>query len=85
VAGGRRCALPLGAETLVRSALEAFAAEFEAHLGRPCPLPRDLPVPKIADFDEAAGRFTYDDAYTRKRPDWTYAPAGGREEPDERR
>jgi NADH:ubiquinone oxidoreductase subunit F (NADH-binding) len=73
VTGGRRCALPLGAEALVGSALEAFGDEFTAHLGRPCPLPRDLPVPKIVDFDEATGRFSYDERYRLKRLDWTYA------------
>jgi NADH-quinone oxidoreductase subunit F len=77
VTKGRRCALPLGAELLVRSALEAFADEFEAHLGRPCPLPRDLPVPKITDYDEDTGRFRYDERYRRKRPDWTYADESG--------
>jgi NADH:ubiquinone oxidoreductase subunit F (NADH-binding) len=73
VTGGRRCALPLGAQALVESALDAFGDEFEAHLGKPCPLPRDLPVPKIADYDESAGRFTYDERYRLKLPDWTYA------------
>jgi hypothetical protein len=58
---------------LVSSALDAFRDEFEAHLGRPCPLPRDLPVPKIADYDERSGVFTYDERYHLKRPDWTYA------------
>jgi NADH-quinone oxidoreductase subunit F len=75
VTGGRRCTLPLGADLLVRSALESFPEEFEAHLGRSCPLPRDLPVPKFVDFDETAGRFAYDEQYARKRPDWTYADA----------
>jgi NADH-quinone oxidoreductase subunit F len=46
---------------LVRGALDTFADEFEAHIGRPCPRPRDLPVPKLVDFDELAMRFTYDD------------------------
>jgi NADH:ubiquinone oxidoreductase subunit F (NADH-binding) len=73
VSGGRRCALPLGEELLVRSALEAFGDEFRAHLGRRCRNPRELPVPKIADFDEDAGRFAYDERYPLKRPDWTYA------------
>jgi NADH:ubiquinone oxidoreductase subunit F (NADH-binding) len=75
VTGGSRCALPLGAEALVSSALEAFEDEFTAHVGRSCPLPRDLPVPKITDFDDATGRFDYDERYRLKRPDWTYAAA----------
>ena len=73
VTGGRRCALPLGAALLVRSAVEAFGDEFRAHLGRPCPRPRVLPVPKIVDYDEEAGRFCFDERYRLKQPDWTYA------------
>lgn len=60
VTGGQRCALPSGEAALVRSALRAFRSEFEAHLGRPCPRPRDLPVPMIVDYDEVSGRFRYD-------------------------
>jgi NADH:ubiquinone oxidoreductase subunit F (NADH-binding) len=75
VTNGSRCALPAGAEALVQSALDAFGDEFTAHLGNPCPLPRELPVPKFTDFDEASGRFVYDERYRLKRPDWTYAPA----------
>jgi hypothetical protein len=44
----------------VASALDRFPEEFEAHLGRPCPLPRDLPVPAIADYDEETGYIVYD-------------------------
>ncbi len=73
VTGGQRCALPSGEAALVRSALTAFAAEFEAHLGSACPLPRDLLVPKFVDFDEEASRFRYDERYRRKQPDWSYA------------
>ncbi|HEV7932554.1 MAG TPA: NADH-ubiquinone oxidoreductase-F iron-sulfur binding region domain-containing protein [Actinomadura sp.] len=58
VTGGRRCALPAGADLLVRSAVETFREEFEAHLGRSCPRPRRLPFPLIADFGD--GRFSYE-------------------------
>jgi NADH-quinone oxidoreductase subunit F len=58
VTGGRRCALPLGAEAFVRGAVETFREEFEAHLGRPCPRPRCVPFPLIADFGD--GRFRYE-------------------------
>jgi NADH-quinone oxidoreductase subunit F len=75
VTGGQRCALPTGAAALVRSAVAAFGPEFEAHLGRPCPRPRELPVPKFVDHQD--GRFRYDERYQLKRPDWTYA-----DEPD---
>jgi hypothetical protein len=45
---------------VVRGALTAFGDEFEAHIGRPCPKPRDLPVPRLVDFDESTMRFTYE-------------------------
>jgi NADH:ubiquinone oxidoreductase subunit F (NADH-binding) len=72
VTGGQRCFLPTGTSLLVRGALTSFADEFAAHLGRPCPLPRDLPVPKLVDFDEQAWRFRYDERYRLKRADWSY-------------
>jgi NADH:ubiquinone oxidoreductase subunit F (NADH-binding) len=75
VTGGQRCALPTGAALLVQSAIQKFGDEFRAHLGRPCPRPRELPFPKIVDFDEEAGRFIYDDRYRLKRPDWTFLSA----------
>jgi NADH:ubiquinone oxidoreductase subunit F (NADH-binding) len=74
VTGGHRCALPVGHAGLVRSSVERFADEFAAHLGRACPRPRELPVPKLVDFDQAAGRFRYDIGYERKQPDWSYEP-----------
>jgi NADH-quinone oxidoreductase subunit F len=58
VTGGRRCALPAGAESFVRGAVETFREEFEAHLGCTCPRPRCVPVPLIADFGD--GRFHYE-------------------------
>jgi NADH-quinone oxidoreductase subunit F len=72
VTGGQRCALPIGESLLVQSAIRAFEAEFEEHLGRPCPRPRDLPLSKLLDFDEEGGRFVYDERYPLKRPDWTF-------------
>jgi NADH:ubiquinone oxidoreductase subunit F (NADH-binding) len=71
VTGGRRCGLPLGEAAVVGSAIEQFRGEFDAHLGKPCPLPRDLPVPKIVDFE--GGKFVYDERYRLKQPDWTYS------------
>jgi NADH-quinone oxidoreductase subunit F len=73
VTGGQRCGLPTGESLLVQSAIRMFGGEFREHLGRPCPTPRDLPLPKLVDFDEQAGRFVYDDRYRLKRPDWTFA------------
>ena len=75
VTGGQRCFLPCGLALLVRSAFGAFEEEIDEHLGRSCPRPRDLPVPKIVDFDDAAGTFSYDEGYRHKRPDWTREPA----------
>ena len=57
--GGQRCCPPTGAAKLVRGVLAGFADEFAAHIGRSCPAPRDLPIPKLVDFDEPACRFTY--------------------------
>jgi NADH:ubiquinone oxidoreductase subunit F (NADH-binding) len=73
VTGGRRCAPPTGEAELVRGALARFPDEFRAHLGRACPLPRDLPVPKFVDFDEESGTFGYGEHYRLKQPDWSFA------------
>jgi hypothetical protein len=57
----------------MQSLFLAFEGEFREHAGRACPSPRGLVLPKIVDWDEGAGRFSYDETYARKRPDWTYA------------
>ncbi|HEX4720919.1 MAG TPA: hypothetical protein VH333_00285 [Pseudonocardiaceae bacterium] len=57
--GGQRCCPPTGAARLVRGVLDVFADEFAAHVARGCPTPRDLPTPKLVDFDESNCRFTY--------------------------
>jgi hypothetical protein len=54
--------------------VQVFAEEFRDHVGGACPLPRELAFHKIVDWDAAAGRFVYDDAYASKRSDWTYDP-----------
>jgi NADH-quinone oxidoreductase subunit F len=75
VTDGQKCALPTGESLLMQSLFQVFAEEFEVHERRPCERHRDgLVLPKIVEFDEAAGRFRYDDTYGRKRADWTYAP-----------
>jgi len=61
VTGGTRCALPDGEAVLVASVVEKFGEEFTAHVDRGCPSPRDLPIPKLADFDEDTGQFVYAD------------------------
>ena len=73
VTDAQRCALPTGETLLVQSAIQTFGREFADHLGRPCPRPREIPVPKMTDFDETTGTFSYDERYRLKQPDWTYA------------
>jgi NADH-quinone oxidoreductase subunit F len=73
VTDGNRCYLAVEEQLVVDSIMQAFAEEFVEHveLGR-CPRPRRLPIPKLVDL--ADGTATYDDAFWRKRPDWTYGP-----------
>jgi NADH-quinone oxidoreductase subunit F len=73
VTDAQRCALPTGETLLVQSAVQVFADEFAAHLGRACPSDRDIIVPKIEDFDEESATFLFDQRYRLKQPDWTYA------------
>ena len=70
--GGQKCALPTGESLLMQSLVQGFRAEFASHVGRSCPLPRELPLHKLLDWDATAGRFTYDLAYANKQPDWIY-------------
>ena len=59
---GQKCALPTGESLLMQSLVQVFDEEFRRHVGRPCPLPRELPFHKIVDRD-ASGRFVYDADY----------------------
>lgn len=77
VAKGALCYLPVGESLIVKGVIEAFRDELTAHLGHKCELRRDLQFPKLVDFDDSTGTFTFDDSYSRKQPDWTYAPAPG--------
>lgn len=74
VTDGARCYLATEERDVVSSILRCFPEEFAEHLesGR-CPRPRDLLVPKVVELED--GRATYDESQSRKRPDWTYAPA----------
>lgn len=56
----------------MQSLFLTFEGEFRKHAGRACLSPRGPVPPKIVDRDAEAGRFSYDEAYARKRPDWTY-------------
>jgi NADH-quinone oxidoreductase subunit F len=69
---GQKCALPTGESLLMQSLVQVFGEEFGSHVDGTCPLPRELVFHKIVDWDAAAGRFIYDDAYASKRSDWTY-------------
>jgi NADH-quinone oxidoreductase subunit F len=81
--GGQNCALPTGESLLMKSLVQGFQAEFGSHIGRSCPLPRELPFHKLGDWDATAGRFTYDLGYADRhrtgppRPDRPFpSPAG---------
>ncbi|HEX6673723.1 MAG TPA: NADH-ubiquinone oxidoreductase-F iron-sulfur binding region domain-containing protein [Actinomycetes bacterium] len=71
--GGQKCALPTGESLLMQSLVQVFGDEFRGHVGRSCPLPRELPFHKIVDWDATAGRFAYDLAFAQRQPDWTYS------------
>jgi NADH-quinone oxidoreductase subunit F len=64
---------PTGESLLMQSLVQGFGEEFASHVGRSCPLPRELPFHELVDWDATAGRFAYDLAYAGKQPDWTYA------------
>jgi NADH:ubiquinone oxidoreductase subunit F (NADH-binding) len=71
VTDGSRCYLAVEEQLIVSSILRAFPEEFVEHLeAHRCPRPGRRPVPKLVDL--ADGVATYDDAYDRKRSDWTY-------------
>jgi NADH:ubiquinone oxidoreductase subunit F (NADH-binding) len=74
VTDGQKCALPTGTSLLAQSFVHVYRQEFQEHAGRACRRPRELAFPKITDWDETAGRFSYDLRYPKKQPDWTYAP-----------
>jgi NADH:ubiquinone oxidoreductase subunit F (NADH-binding) len=71
VTDGNRCYLAVEEQVIVTSILRAFPEEFAEHIElHRCPLPRQLPIPKLVDL--ADGRAVYDQSFWRKRPDWTY-------------
>jgi NADH-quinone oxidoreductase subunit F len=69
---GQKCALPTGESLLIQSLVQVFADELLAHIGNPCPLPRDLPFHKIVGWEPTINRFRYDPTYADKQPDWTF-------------
>lgn len=71
VTDGNRCYLPVQEQRVVASILRRFPEEVAEHLEQQrCPLPRDLPVPKIVDIVD--GTVVWDERQASKRPDWTY-------------
>ncbi len=71
VTDGSRCYLAVEEQIMVSSVLRAFPEEFAQHLElHRCPLPGYQPIPKLLDL--ANGVATYDEAFWRKRPDWTF-------------
>ena len=70
VTDGNRCFLPVQEQRLVASILRSFPEEFAAHIEHgSCPRPRPLEFPKLVDLH--GGTAVVDEAFWRKRPDWT--------------
>jgi NADH:ubiquinone oxidoreductase subunit F (NADH-binding) len=72
VTNAARCYLASSESIVTASIMDAFPEEFEAHLTGTCSLRHDLIVPKMLDYVPGQG-FVYDETYSRKQPDWTYA------------
>ena len=75
VTDANRCFLAVEERVLVHSILQTFPGEVAEHLaaGR-CPRPKPVVMPTIVDIADGVAHF--DPRSDRKRPDWTYAPAG---------
>ncbi len=74
VTDGNRCYLPVQEQLVISSVLRAFPEEVADHVEQHrCPRPSPRPIPRLVDLVD--GRATYDEAYVRKRPDWTYEGA----------
>jgi NADH-quinone oxidoreductase subunit F len=68
-----RCYLPVGAQLVVGSTVQAFADEFAGTVERGETTPADLPTPLIEHIDEDSGEVTYHPRYHLKQRDWSYA------------
>ena len=74
VTDGNRCYLPVQEQLVVGSVLAAFPDEIVDHIeNHRCPRPDRRPIPKLVDLD--GGEAVYDEAFWRKRSDWSYEPA----------
>lgn len=56
-----RCYLPVGAALVVRSTVDRFAEEFDAHVGRASDPAVAVRAPKILGIDPETGRFVLDE------------------------
>ena len=54
-----RCYLPVEHSLIIPSIVTNFLPEFVQHYSRGCKACREIVLPKMADFDESAGIFTY--------------------------
>jgi NADH-quinone oxidoreductase subunit F len=72
VTSQNRCFLGEEEQRVISSLLRRFPAEFAGELVTDASV-QSLPVPKIVDIRD--GVAIYDEAQSRKQPDWTYAPA----------
>jgi hypothetical protein len=70
---GNRCYLPVQASVVVPHLITRFARDFAAQVADPAATPTPWKIPKLVDFDEATGKFVYDEKQARKEEDWTYA------------
>jgi NADH:ubiquinone oxidoreductase subunit F (NADH-binding)/quercetin dioxygenase-like cupin family protein len=68
-----RCYLPVEASVLISSLVHKFKDDFDVQLTDAHHKPKPFPVPLIVDFDEVNHRFSYDDSFVFKNPDWTYS------------
>jgi len=63
VTDANRCGLGAGERALSTGVMRFFTQEVVEHLGVRCWSDRELLVPKMTDWDPAAGKFTYDEGY----------------------
>ena len=56
---GNRCYLPVEESLIVPSIMTQFPSEFVRHYERGCQGCREVVTPKLVDFDESTGTFTY--------------------------
>jgi hypothetical protein len=70
VVEGARCDLAAQYQLVLRSILDDFADEIDAHVrGRTAAAPPEL-IASIVDIDGATA--TLDESHLRKQPDWTF-------------